>query len=98
MVSLCGMKTVSRQGYLEGRCDRTLVARFIPEPTEESLTRALRKSVDDLLSLGLTGAVTEDFGYYGDYRNPLQAFKNVIGRTEEIPCTFAYGGQRFSSK
>lgn len=65
-------------GYLkEGAM--ALVADLIPEPTEKYLTRALQKSVDDLLSLGLTGAVTEDMGYYGDYRNPLQAFRNVIG-------------------
>ena len=56
----------------------------MPEPTEESLTRALRKSVDDLLSLGLTGAVTDDLGYYGDYPNPLQAFKNVIGAEKKF--------------
>lgn len=57
--------------------DRLL--QLIPEPTEAMLTEALEKSVDDLLSLGLTGAVTDDLGYYGDYDNPLQAFKNVIG-------------------
>ncbi|MBE1553072.1 amidohydrolase [Sporosarcina limicola] len=62
---------------LEGA--QEIVKALIPEPTEESLTRALQKSVDDLLSLGLTGAVTDDLGYYGDYYNPLQAFKNVIG-------------------
>lgn len=65
-------------GYLlEGAQD--MVLGLIPESTEESLTRALDKSVDDLLSLGLTGAVTDDLGYYGHFRNPLQAFKNVIG-------------------
>ncbi|MFJ7935123.1 amidohydrolase [Sporosarcina sp. NPDC096371] len=70
-------------GYLkEGAME--LVASLVPEPTEQSLTRALRKSVDDLLTLGLTGAVTEDLGYYGDYRNPLQAFKNVIGQEKKF--------------
>ena len=65
-------------GYLkEGAMD--LILNLMSEPTEASLTRALRKSVDDLLALGLTGAVTDDLGYYGDYANPLQAFKNVIG-------------------
>ena len=34
--------------------------------------------------LGLTGAVTDDLGYYGDYTNPLQAFKNVIGRQKKF--------------
>lgn len=70
-------------GFLkEGAMDAVLA--LIPEPTEESLTRALRKSVDDLLSLGLTGAVTDDLGYYGDYSNPLQAFKNVIGSEKKF--------------
>ncbi|MCZ2259298.1 amidohydrolase [Sporosarcina sp. G11-34] len=70
-------------GYLhEGAQD--LVLALIPEPTEEMLTRALQKSVDDLLSLGLTGAVTDDLGYYGHYRNPLQAFKNVIGERNKF--------------
>ena len=66
----------------EGPMDRVL--QLIPAPTEEMLTKALAKSVDDLLSLGLTGAVTDDLGYYGDYRNPLQAFKNVIGEKKKF--------------
>ena len=70
-------------GYLhEGAQD--MVLSLIAEPTEESLTRALQKSVDDLLSLGLTGAVTDDLWYYGDYANPLQAFKNVIGEQKKF--------------
>ena len=70
-------------GYLhEGA--QEMVLSLIPEPTEESLTRALHTSVDDLLSLGLTGAVTDDLGYYGDYRNPLQAFRNVVGRKKNF--------------
>ncbi|MCM3744866.1 amidohydrolase [Sporosarcina luteola] len=66
----------------EGPMDRVL--QLIPAPTEEMLTKALEKSVDDLLSLGLTGAVTDDLGYYGDYRNPLQAFRNVIGEKKKF--------------
>ncbi|AOV06568.1 amidohydrolase [Sporosarcina ureilytica] len=70
-------------GYLlEGAQD--LVLDLLSEPTEASLTTSLRKSVDDLLALGLTGAVTDDLGYYGDYRNPLQAFKNVIGKEKKF--------------
>ena len=70
-------------GYLlEGAQD--MVLGLIPEPSEESLTSALRKSVDDLLSLGLTGVVTDDLGYYGDYTKPLQAYKNVIGEQKKF--------------
>lgn len=70
-------------GFLkEGPMDRLL--QLIPQPSEGMLTEALAKSVDDLLSLGLTGAVTDDLGYYGDYYNPLQAFKNVIGEQKKF--------------
>ncbi|MHA6259248.1 amidohydrolase [Sporosarcina sp. CAU 1771] len=70
-------------GYLlEGA--QEMVFSLIPAATEESLTRALHKSVDDLLALGLTGAVTDDLGYYGHYGNPLQAFKNVIGEGKKF--------------
>lgn len=70
-------------GYLHESA-RSLVLKKVPKPTEEMLTKALQKSVDDLLSLGLTGAVTDDLGYYGDYRDPLQAFKNVIGEQKKF--------------
>lgn len=70
-------------GYLKEGAQEIVLA-LIPEPTEESLTRALQKSVDDLLSLGLTGGVTDDLGYYGDCKNPLQAFKNVIGEQKKF--------------
>ncbi|WP_262175932.1 amidohydrolase [Saccharococcus sp. Marseille-Q5394] len=66
----------------EGPMDRVL--QLIPQPTEKMLTMALEKSVDDLLSLGLTGAVTDDLGYYGNYQNPLQAFRNVIGEKKKF--------------
>ncbi|WP_040285530.1 amidohydrolase [Sporosarcina koreensis] len=62
---------------LEGAAD--LVEAVIPVPDEAALTRALQASVEDLLARGITGAVTDDLGYYADYRNPLQAFRNVIG-------------------
>lgn len=62
---------------LEGAAD--LVEAVIPVPDEAVLTRALQASVEDLLARGITGAVTDDLGYYEDYRNPLQAFRNVIG-------------------
>lgn len=66
-------------GYLLDAA-QDLVANQVPEMSEEYLTHALQTSVENLLSLGLTGAHTEDMGYYGrDYTKPLQAFKNVIG-------------------
>ena len=65
-------------GYLLDAAQE-LVADQVPGVSVEYLTRALSMSVNDLLSLGLTGAHTEDMGYYGHYSKPLQAFKNVIG-------------------
>ncbi|MFD1030826.1 amidohydrolase [Metaplanococcus flavidus] len=66
-------------GYLLDAAQE-LVANEVPEVSVDYLTKALQTSVDDLLSLGLTGAHTEDMGYYGHYSKPLQAFKNVLGR------------------
>ena len=66
-------------GYLLDAA-QDLVVNQVPEVSVEYLTHALKTSVENLLSLGLTGAHTEDMGYYGrDYTKPLQAFKNVIG-------------------
>ncbi|AQU79595.1 amidohydrolase [Planococcus faecalis] len=65
-------------GYLLDAA-QDLVSNQVPEVSVNYLTRALQKSVDHLLSLGLTGAHTEDMGYYGHYSRPLEAFKNVIG-------------------
>lgn len=65
-------------GYLLDAA-QDLVANQVPEVSIDYLSRALQTSVEDLLSLGLTGAHTEDMGYYGHYSKPLQAFKNVIG-------------------
>lgn len=65
-------------GYLQEGAQR-LVSKLIPKVTEEVLTKALSESVDHLLSLGLTGAQTDDLGDFGPYQTPLQAFKNVIG-------------------
>lgn len=65
-------------GYLLDAAQE-LVSNKVPEVSVEYLTRALQTSVDDLLALGLTGAHTEDMGYYGHYSRPLQAFKNVLG-------------------
>ncbi|PIC64559.1 amidohydrolase [Sporosarcina sp. P13] len=61
----------------EGAMHRIL--QLLPEPTEGYITKALETSVDHLLSVGLTGVVTDDLGYYGNYQTPLQALNNVLG-------------------
>lgn len=69
-------------GYLlEGA--QQLVFQLIAEPSVEQLTASLKASVDHLLSVGLTGAVTDDLGYYDSYEGPLQAFQQVI--TDDNP-------------
>lgn len=65
-------------GYLkEGAMD--LVKKLIPEPSEAYLIKALEASIQDLTSKGLTGAVTEDLGYYGSYKGPYNAYRQVVG-------------------
>lgn len=69
-------------GYLlEGA--QQLVFQLLAEPTVNQLTTSLRIAVDHLLSVGLTGAVTDDLGYYASYERPLQAFKQVV--TDDNP-------------
>lgn len=70
-------------GYLkEGAMHRALD--ILPAPSSSYVTKALRTSVDHLLSLGLTGVVTDDLGYYGDWRTPLQAFHQVLGEEKKF--------------
>lgn len=61
----------------EGAMHRVL--QLLPDPTEAYVKKALETSVDHLLSLGLTGVVTDDLGYYGNYQTPLHAFNQVLG-------------------
>lgn len=82
-------------GYLkEGAMN--LILQHLPEPTEAYLTRALQKSVDDMHALGLTGAVTDDLGWYGgDYKKPLQAFHNVVGEQKKFRAHLLRGSGVF---
>ncbi|PIC72617.1 amidohydrolase [Sporosarcina sp. P17b] len=61
----------------EGAMQRVL--QLLPNPTVDYVTKALETSVDHLLSVGLTGVVTDDLGYYGQYQTPLTAFNTVLG-------------------
>ena len=45
----------------------------------QSLMDELNLTVNDMLSKGLTGGHTEDMHYFGDFINPLTAYKRVIG-------------------
>lgn len=59
-----------------------LVTNAIPRGGEayiDSLAAELSLAVEQMLSVGLTGAHTEDMSYFGDFHNPLTAFHRVIG-------------------
>ncbi|WP_216828949.1 amidohydrolase [Alkalihalobacterium elongatum] len=55
-----------------------LIKQVVPEDSKHYLHKALSKSVDDMLKLGLVGGHTEDLSYYGSPDRPLQAFEEVI--------------------
>ncbi|AXH99995.1 amidohydrolase [Sporosarcina sp. PTS2304] len=60
------------------------VQELLPEPTIAYVKKALETSVDHLLSVGLTGVVTDDLGYYGHYSTPLTAFNQVLGKKRKF--------------
>ncbi|WP_323703956.1 amidohydrolase [Mammaliicoccus sp. Dog046] len=49
---------------------------------EQSLTKHLENAIDYLYQYGITGAHTEDLGYYDDYKDVLNAYKRVIGNND----------------
>ena len=55
-----------------------LVKNIIPRATEEYLYSALKTSINDCLSLGLTGSHSEDLSYYGSFTKTYDTFKKVI--------------------
>lgn len=65
-------------GFLHDAAQELMLG-IMPESDTAELTSAVKLAVKDMLSLGLTGAHTEDMAYYGAYTKPLSAFKNVIG-------------------
>lgn len=50
----------------------------------DTLTAELNSAVNQMLSLGLTGGHTEDMHYFGEYINPLTAFRRVIGENHHF--------------
>lgn len=66
-------------GYLLDQAQE-LVKAIIPKATEEYLYTALKKSVQDCLSLGLVGSHSEDLSYYGSFHKTYGAFVNLIER------------------
>ncbi|WP_088103832.1 amidohydrolase [Halalkalibacter urbisdiaboli] len=55
-----------------------LVKSSIPSVTNDYVTIALQKAVDDMLRLGLVGGHTEDLHYYNGFKQTLTSFTSVI--------------------
>lgn len=55
-----------------------LITEHIPLPTTEYLKGVISASIEDLKSKGLTGVHTEDMAYYGHYKVPLDAYREVV--------------------
>jgi len=83
-------------GYVkEGSMHRIL--ELIPDSTEEWLTKALQVAIEDLHSLGLTGAVTDDLGYNENYEAPLNAYKNIIGKSKNFRAHLMFRSNVFTN-
>lgn len=55
-----------------------LITEHIPLPTTEYLKKIIASSIEDLKSKGITGVHSEDMAYYGHYKVPLQAYREVV--------------------
>jgi predicted amidohydrolase YtcJ len=55
-----------------------LVKKIVPQVSQDYLNKALKTSIEHLLSLGLTGGHSEDLSYYGNVERPLNAYKTVF--------------------
>ncbi|SOC22607.1 hypothetical protein SAMN05880501_11460 [Ureibacillus xyleni] len=63
------------------------VTESIPREGEsyiETLVDELNIAIDDMLSKGLTGGHSEDMSYFGHFKNPLTAYKRVIGEKQHF--------------
>lgn len=57
---------------------QSLITEHIPLPTTDYLKKVIASSMKDLKSKGITGVHTEDMAYYGHYKVPLQAYREVV--------------------
>ncbi|MRX71722.1 amidohydrolase family protein [Bacillus lacus] len=65
-------------GYLLDRAQEA-VYECLPDVSSHYLEHALRMSIEDCLSKGLTGGHSEDLSYYGNSRKTFHAFQQVLG-------------------
>ncbi|RDU36192.1 amidohydrolase [Neobacillus piezotolerans] len=76
-----GMIDKSPDGRLTGILKDTaqeLVYSIMPEASESYMARAIKASIRDLYSLGITGVHTEDLNYYGGFSKTYGVFKRAI--------------------
>ncbi|WP_124219016.1 amidohydrolase [Aquisalibacillus elongatus] len=55
-----------------------LIKAVMPTPDHQFLTKAIKTSVEDLLSKGIVSGHSEDLSYYGGFNQAYDAFKKVI--------------------
>ena len=55
-----------------------LITDCIPSPTTDNLKKIITSSIENLQSKGITGVHSEDMAYYGHYKVPLQAYRDVV--------------------
>jgi len=55
-----------------------LITDCIPSPTTDNLKKIITSSIENLKSKGITGVHSEDMAYYGHYKVPLQAYRDVV--------------------
>ena len=55
-----------------------LVYSILPEASEAYLLKAIKASIRDLYSLGISGVHTEDLNYYGGFARTYKVFKRAI--------------------
>lgn len=73
----------SPTGYLL-EAAHEVVLQKIPEPSTDFLEDVLARSIADLHALGLTGAITDDLGYYTSYKKPFEAYQRVVRKNKNF--------------
>lgn len=53
---------------------------------QQELQKELNRAIDTMLSLGLTGAHTEDMNYYGPYENAYETYATVTSKRQDFRC------------
>ncbi|MFU8793158.1 MAG: amidohydrolase [Acholeplasmataceae bacterium] len=69
---------VPHQAGMVFEADAQKITNYFANHSESMLENLLKKSLQSLVSYGLTGGHSDDLYYFGGYQKTLNAFKNVI--------------------